>query len=319
MSRPTRPLISVIVPCFNEEESLPILFERLESVADTWNIRHEVVCVDDGSTDSTWELLQKQAATHPHWRSYSFSRNFGHQSAVSAGLAKSLGDAVIIIDADLQDPPEELVRFIAEWQAGYDVVYGVRESREDPAIKQALAWTFYRLLEKFATIHIPRDSGDFALLDRKVVNVINRLPEHNRYLRGLRSWVGFRQRALVFKRVGRVAGQPHYTFGASLKLAVDGFFSFSTVPLRMATYIGAALLIFTLPAMLLSLCKQGFAPESGLLASIPLPSPLAAALVILGGVQLICTGILGEYLGRIYEEVQARPGWIINESTDNKG
>lgn len=307
MSRPSDPLISIIVPCFNEEESLPILFNRLEAVAKTWSVRHEVVCIDDGSRDATWRLLQAQATAHPHWRCFSFSRNFGHQPAVSAGLQKARGDAVIVIDADLQDPPEELLRFMNEWRAGYDVVYGVRESRSDPALKKALAWGFYRLMEKLATIHIPRDSGDFALFDRRVVEVINRLPEHRRYLRGLRAWAGFRQKAIVFKRVARVAGQAHYTFSSSLQLALDGLFSFSTTPLRIASYLG---FVLTGCALLLALAS-GFGIASG-----QIPSGLALMLLLLGGVQLICLGILGEYLGRIYEEVKGRPTWIIADSTD---
>jgi len=309
MSRPSDPLISIIVPCYNEEESLPILFERLEAVAKTWPGRHEVICVDDGSRDATWSLLQARSATHPQWRCQSFSRNFGHQAAVSAGLQKARGDAVIVIDADLQDPPGELLRFINEWLAGYDVVYGVRESRDDPSLKKALAWGFYRVMEKLATIRIPRDSGDFALFDRRVVEVINRLPERRRYLRGLRAWVGFRQKAVVFKRVARVAGQPNYTFSASLQLALDGLFSFSTTPLRIASYLG---FFITGCALLLTV-----ASVTGLFAG-HLPSVFALMLMLLGGVQLICLGILGEYLGRIYEEVKGRPAWIVAESTDDR-
>jgi glycosyltransferase involved in cell wall biosynthesis len=319
MSRPQDPLISVIVPCYNEEEALPILFQRLEAAMRSWPGRHEVICIDDGSTDSTWTLIQAQAQAHPHWRGHAFSRNFGHQAAVSAGLAKARGDAVVVIDADLQDPPEELVRFINEWQAGYDVVYGVRESRDDPAMKQALAWVFYRIMEKLASIHIPPDSGDFALFDRKVVDIITRLPERRRYLRGLRSWVGFRQKALVFKRHARAAGQAHYTLRASLQLALDGVFSFSTVPLRLATYqgfglcgialglAGTSLLLRHWPA---ALAPLGLGPEA-------LPSALALAVTLFSGVQLVCMGILGEYLGRIYDEVKARPTWIIARSAED--
>ena len=316
MSRPTDPLISVIVPCFNEEEALPILFQRLEAVAQAWPGRHEVICIDDGSTDTTWNLIQHHAAANPRWHGHAFSRNFGHQAAVSAGLAKARGDAVVVIDADLQDPPEELGRFIGEWLAGYDVVYGVRESRDDPALKQALAWVFYRIMEKLASIHIPPDSGDFALFDRKVVDIITRLPERSRYLRGLRSWVGFRQKALVFKRHARAAGQAHYTLRASLQLALDGVFSFSTVPLRMATYLGFSLCGIALGMPAVSLMLRHW---PALLAPVGLnpteqPSGLALAVTLFSGVQLVCMGILGEYLGRIYDEVKARPTWIIARS-----
>ena len=318
MSRPNDPLISVIVPCFNEKEALPILFQRLEAVVMSWPGRHEVICIDDGSTDSTWSLIQQQAASHPHWLGHSFSRNFGHQAAVSAGLAKARGDAVVVIDADLQDPPEELGRFIQEWLAGYDVVYGVRESRDDPAIKQALAWVFYRIMEKLASIYIPPDSGDFALFDRKVVDIITRLPERSRYLRGLRSWVGFRQKALVFKRQARAAGQAHYTLRASLQLALDGVFSFSTLPLRMATYLGFSLcgIALGLGAVCLMLRYWQTNPAPLGLTPEALPSSFALAVTLFSGVQLVCMGIIGEYLGRIYDEVKARPTWIIARSAE---
>ncbi|HEY9249617.1 MAG TPA: glycosyltransferase family 2 protein [Rariglobus sp.] len=317
MSRPHDPLISIIVPCFNEEESLPILFQRLEAAAQAWPGRHEVICVDDGSRDATWTLLQQQAAAAPHWRCYSFSRNFGHQAAVSAGLQKARGDALVVIDADLQDPPEELIRFITAWLDDYDVVYGVRESRDDPALKQVLAWGFYRVMEKLATIHIPRDSGDFALFDRKVVDIISQLPERRRYLRGLRSWVGFRQKALVFKRVARVAGQPHYTFKSSLQLALDGVFSFSTVPLRLASCLGFMMSGIAVMMGILAILQRSLHAylDSAGLSGLTVP-PLVIALTLFGGVQLICLGILGEYLGRIYEEVKGRPSWIISGSTE---
>lgn len=305
MPRPKNPLISIIIPCFNEEESLPLLIARLEAAAKTWPGRHEVICIDDGSRDSTWALMQAQAAADPNWRCHSFSRNFGHQAAVSAGLQKARGDAAIVIDADLQDPPEELIRFIEEWLAGHDVVYSVRESRQDPALKKLLAWGFYRVMERLSTIRIPRDSGDFALLDRKVVDAINLLPEHNRYLRGLRTWVGFRQKALVFKRAARAAGRPHYTLAQSLNLALDGVFSFSTLPLRLSSYLGLAMTAG-------ALCMALYAFLSG----TPQHCATIIAIALIGGVQLVCLGILGEYLGRIYYEVKGRPSWIITESTE---
>ncbi len=318
MLRPEDPLISIIVPCFNEEDALPILIERLSAAAKTWPGRHEVVCIDDGSRDATWALIQKQAQADPHWRCYSFSRNFGHQAAVSAGLQKARGDAAIIIDADLQDPPEELIRFINEWLNGYDVVYSVRESRQDPALKKLLAWGFYRVMERLATIRIPRDSGDFALLDRKVVDAINRLPEHNRYLRGLRTWVGFRQKDLVFKRAARAAGKAHYTFGQSLNLALDGVFSFSTLPLRFVPYLGFALTIGALGMAAFVFLQRVF-PQPftfGIPRISCAPATTLIAIALIGGIQLICIGILGEYLGRIYYEVKGRPSWIITESTE---
>ncbi len=318
MSRPASPLISVVVPCYNEEASLPALFTRLTQAASGWGCRWEIVCVDDGSRDQTWSMLQAQAAADPRWRAFSFSRNFGHQAAVSAGLKQTRGDAAIVIDADLQDPPEQLVRFIDEWRLGFDVVYGVRKSRRDPPVKRLLAWAFYRLLEQMVTIRIPRDSGDFALLDRKVVDIMNSLPEHSRYLRGLRAWVGFKQKPLVFERDARLAGETHYTFKKSFRLALDGVLAFSPLPLRLASYLGFAVSGFSLLLTAFTVAQRVFHTffESIGLGPGPGFATIVAAITLLGGVQLICLGILGEYLSRIYEEVKGRPAWIIAESTD---
>lgn len=185
--------ISIIVPCYNEEEVLPQLFQRLGAAADTWGVDYEIICVDDGSRDRTWELLSARSEADPRWRCLSFARNFGHQMAVSAGLYHASGEAVIIIDADLQDPPEQITRLINKWREGFEVVFAVRRKRKDPFVKRMLAWGFYRLISRLSPFPIPTDAGDFCLLDRKLVDVLNSLPERNRYLRGLRSWCGFRQ------------------------------------------------------------------------------------------------------------------------------
>ena len=313
----TSSLLSIIVPCFNEEEVLPALFQRLDGVARTWPCAYEVVCVDDGSRDRTWSLLQEQAQRNPAWRGFSFSRNFGHQAAVSAGLKHCRGGAAIIIDADLQDPPEELIRFIEEWRNGYEVVYGVRESRRDPALKRLLAWGFYRVIQKLVNFKIPLDSGDFALLDRKVIDVLNQLPERARYLRGLRAWCGFRQKPLVFCRAARAAGTPQYTITKSFNLALDGVFSFSAVPLRIASYLGFLISGFAMLLTLFTFLQRIFHTAFERIGLGPAPgfATIVIAITLLGGVQLICLGILGEYLGRMYDEIKGRPAWIISEST----
>ena len=310
------PKISVIIPCFNEEAVLPQLFERLAMVAATWETDYEIICVDDGSRDRTWELLKAQHQKDARWRGLTFARNFGHQVAVSAGLYHATGDAAVIIDADLQDPPEQIARLLEKWREGYQVVYAVRTQREDARLKQILAWGFYRLLSLAVSFNVPADAGDFCLLDRRVVEVLNALPERNRYLRGLRAWSGFRQTGIEFRRHARAAGSPQYTFKKSFRLAMDGVFSFSTVPLRLATYLGLIVSLVAFLGALFTLFQKLFAEQFSRLGFSPGPHgipTLVISTLFLGGVQLICLGILGEYLGRIYDEVKGRPPWIIQD------
>lgn len=308
--------LSIIVPCYNEEAALPHLFARLDAAAKLWSCDYEVLCINDGSRDRTWELLKEQSARDPCWKGICFARNFGHQAAVSAGLLHATGDAAIVIDADLQDPPEEITRLLEKWNEGYHVVYAVRTRREDQSLKKFLAWAFYRVIAMLVPFQIPADAGDFCLLDRKVIQVLNALPERNRYLRGLRAWAGFKQIGVTFERQARVAGNPQYTFTKSLKLALDGIFSFSTVPLRLVSFMGffvsgLALLgaVFTFLQKIFSdtFAKIGLAPGPGF-------PTVVISILFLGGVQLIALGILGEYLGRIYEEVKGRPSWIVMET-----
>ena len=308
--------ISVIIPCFNEEDVLPTLFDRLGAVAASWNSDYEIICVDDGSCDRTWELLKAQYARDSRWHCLSFARNFGHQTAVSAGLYFATGDAVVIIDADLQDPPEEIARLLARWREGFEVVYATRKKRKDPLIKRILAWGFYRLLQKMTPLPMARDSGDFCLLDRKVVTVMNSLPERSRYLRGLRTWCGFKQTSVEFDRAGRAAGVPQYTFKKSFRLAMDGLFSFSAAPLRLATYLGLWVSLFAFLGVVFTFLQKIFAAEFtriGLAPGAGFPT-IVISILFLGGVQLICLGILGEYVGRIYEEVKGRPLWVLRDS-----
>jgi len=308
--------ISVIVPCFNEEAVLPALFQRLGAVAATWNADYEIICVDDGSRDRTWEILKAQNAKDPRWRCLCFARNFGHQTAVSAGLHFATGDAAVVIDADLQDPPEEISRLLEKWREGFEVVFATRKQRKDPPLKKFLAWGFYRLLQKMTPLPMARDAGDFCLLDKKVVAVMNALPERSRYLRGLRTWCGFRQTSVEFDRAERAAGVPQYTFKKSFKLAMDGLFSFSAAPLRLATYLGLWVSAFAFFGVLFTLAQKIFADQFskiGLAPGAGFPT-IVISVLFLGGVQLICLGILGEYIGRIYEEVKGRPLWILRDS-----
>ena len=308
--------VSVIVPCFNEAAVLPELFKRMNAAASGWGMDYEIVCVDDGSGDNTWPMLKQQNAENHRWRSLSFARNFGHKTAVSAGLFHATGDAVVVIDADLQDPPEEVSRLLAKWQEGYEVVFATRKKRRDPFVKQILAWGFYRLLEKMTPLPMARDAGDFCLLDRKVVAVMNALPERSRYLRGLRTWCGFRQTSVEFDRAERAAGVPQYTFKKSFKLAMDGLLSFSAVPLRLATYLGLWVSGFAFLGAVFTLMQKLFAEQFAKIGLAPGPGfpTIVISVLFLGGVQLICLGILGEYIGRIYEEVKGRPLWIIRDS-----
>lgn len=304
--------LSIIVPCYNEEAVLPELFQRLAAAVGCCTQDYEVICVDDGSKDRTWELLKVQHDVDPRWRMARFARNFGHQAAVSAGLRYSTGAAAVIIDADLQDPPEEIGRMCAKWREGYQVVYAVRTHRQDPAVKRILAWVFYRVISRLAPFPIPKDAGDFCLLDRVVVDVLNTLPERHRFLRGLRSWCGFRQAGIEFRRDARAAGTPQYTFGRSLRLALDGMFSFSTAPLRLATVLGFWVSSLAFLGAVFYFVQKIFARQFAAMGLTPLPGfpTVIISILFLGGVQLVCLGILGEYLGRIYDEAKARPLWV---------
>jgi dolichol-phosphate mannosyltransferase len=308
--------ISLIVPCYNEEAVLPELFRRIASVAPAWNLDYEVICVDDGSQDRTWELLSAQHQKDARWSGLSFARNFGHQTAVSAGLHYAQGEAVVVLDADLEDPPEEIARLLEKWRDGYDVVYAIRQKRKESWPKRFCYWAFYRLMASLVSFEIPLDTGDFCLISRRVADTINAMPERNRFVRGLRAWSGFRQVGITYERAARFAGTTKYSFGKLVRLATDGLFSFSTVPLRVATYLGLSVsalaffgAVFTLVQKIFSaqFAKIGLAPTSGF-------PTIVISILFLGGVQLICLGILGEYIGRIYEEVKGRPLWILRDS-----
>lgn len=304
-------MISVVVPCYNESEVLEALYQRLTSAAESWEEPFEVLLVDDGSDDATWARIEQIHRLDPRWKALRFSRNFGHQTAVSAGLHYASGDAVIVLDADLQDPPEELYRFIAQWRAGSDVIYGVRRHRKENLLKRFCYAAFYRLLSGLSQTAIPVDSGDFCLMDRKVVELLKAMPEHNRFVRGLRAWVGFRQTGLEYERSARCAGFPKYTLPKLIQLATDGILSSSTLPLRLATRLGLLACALGALAAAVSLSERFWG--SGQAGSAPSAGVLIAVL-FLGGAQLLCLGILGEYVGRIYEDVKGRPLWVLRET-----
>ncbi len=305
-----RMLLSVVVPCMNEEEVLRETNRRLISTLEGISLSFEIIYVDDGSTDSTAELLRDLQAHDPRIRVVRFSRNFGHQIAITAGLEHSSGDAVAIIDADLQDPPEVLLDFVAKWLDGYDVVYGVRTEREGET--QFKLWTaklFYRFIRKLSDTRIPLDTGDFRLMDRRVVDALLSMPERDRFVRGMVSWLGFSQAAVAYRRAPRAAGVTKFSILKMVRFALDGIFSFSILPLRLATWTG-----FTASALaILGIAVVVLGRIFGMPGLVKGWSSTVIAVLFVGGVQLICLGIIGEYVGRIYGESKRRPLYIVDE------
>lgn len=310
---PGVPELSVVVPVYNEEESIGELERRLGTVLARVAPDHEVILVNDGSRDGTAAVLERLCRPGSRYRALHFSRNFGHQAAVAAGLRYAIGRAVVVMDADLQDPPELLEPMLARWREGYDVVYAQRASRQDEGpLKRGFAWGYYRLLHSLSPVQIPSDTGDFCLMSRAVVDVLVALPERNRYVRGLRAWAGFRQTAVPFDRPARFAGEPKYTFRKSLGLALNGIISFSKTPLRLATWLGllvsAASFLLGIWFIYLRLSGTGFEIRGW--------ASTVVIILFLGGVQLLTIGIIGEYLSRIYDEVKDRPLFVISSRSN---
>jgi dolichol-phosphate mannosyltransferase len=304
------PSYSLIIPIYNEEDNIAELYRRVMGVIETLPGASELLFVNDGSRDRSLFLIRELQQQDEHICYLSLARNFGHQIAVTAGLNFARGKAVIILDADLQDPPELIPDLIEQWQQGYQVVYAQRTKRKKEGwFKRLTAYIFYRLLQQLADVNIPTDTGDFCLMDRQVVDLLNAMPEQNRYIRGLRSWVGFRQTAIKFERDPRFAGEVKYTFRKSFTLAINSLVSFSKVPLRLSTYLGllSALLALLMACLVLYWrLYQPHSPVTGL-------ATIMIAILFLGSVQLVCIGILGEYIGRIYEEVKGRPLYTLAE------
>lgn len=301
---------SLVIPVYNEEKTILELYRRIVAVVDQLDGSVELVFVNDGSRDYSLQLLRDLHQKDSRICYLSLARNFGHQIAVTAGLNFVRGQVIVILDADLQDPPELIPDMIEKWRQGYQVVYAQRtHRRKESYFKRFTAYLFYRLLKRLADVEIPTDTGDFCLMDRQVVDVINSMPERNRYLRGLRSWVGFQQTAIRFEREERFAGEVKYTFGKSLSLAVNGLVSFSKLPLRVSTYVGLLAAVVAILMGLLVLYWRIFVPHSPLTGF----TIILVAVFFLGAVQLVSIGILGEYIGRIYEEVKGRPLYTLAE------
>lgn len=309
-------MISVIIPIYNEEKVIPKLYNRLIEAGKKWGDSYEIIWVDDGSTDNSLELMKLYVNQDQNFKVVQLSRNFGHQAAISAGMKTALGDVIAIMDGDLQDPPEELPRFLEKWKEGYDVVYAIRTRRKEGFFKKSAYYLFYRILEWISDISIPLDSGDFCLMDKKVVKTLNyEFTESIRFVRGLRAFAGFKQVGVAYEREKRVAGEVKYSFSKLVQLALDGIFGFSTFPLRLSTYLGVLISIpsfcigiFFIFHRILDFKVLGYSPSD-----TPGLATLGVGMFFLGGIILIILGILGEYLGRIYVEVKRRPFYIINE------
>jgi len=306
-----KPIYSIIAPIFNESGNIQELYRRLRDVLDSTGESWEIILVDDGSTDDSADLIRHYAEEDARVKPVIFARNFGHQIAVTAGLDYSLGDAVVIIDSDLQDPPEVILDLIAKWKEGYQVAYAVRAEREGESwFKLFTASIFYRLISNITDVKIPLDAGDFRLIDRKVVNVLNQMREKHRFLRGMSAWVGFRQTGVPYRRVARQVGETKYPIRKMSRLAINAVTSFSYFPLQLATYIGflaAGLSILSIPVVIAIRLWGTQTPLLGQATTL-------IAVLFLGGAQLISLGILGEYIGRLYDEVKGRPLYIVLEA-----
>jgi polyisoprenyl-phosphate glycosyltransferase len=308
--RPESPLVSVVVPCYNEEEVLHECHTRLTEVLEGYCGKdYELIYVNDGSRDRTESILRNLQSTSPQIRAVMLSRNFGHQAAVTAGLTAAYGQCVVIIDADLQDPPEVIPQMLDRWRAGYEVVYGVRESRAgESGFKLWTAQLFYRLINSLSDVEIPLDSGDFRLLDRRAVDAMLAMPERHRLLRGMCSWIGFRQYGLKYARAARFAGSTKYPLRKMLNLALDGIFSFSIIPLRFVTFLGLITAGVAAIGVLYSLIVRIFTPHW-----VAGWATLILAVLFMGGIEMFCFGIVGEYIGRVYTETKQRPLFLVRE------
>jgi polyisoprenyl-phosphate glycosyltransferase len=300
------PDLSVVMPVFNEQENLLALHTRLSSVLKQTGLSYEIIFVDDGSRDGSLGLLCDLAADDSSVLVVELARNFGHQVAISAGLDHARGQGVIVMDSDLQDPPEALPQFIAKWREGHDVVYAIRAQRKEHWLKRMAYAGFYRLLQRVANIDIPLDAGDFCIMDRRVVDLLVGMPERNRFVRGIRSWVGLDQVGLAYERHARHAGKPKFTITRLVYLALDGLISFSYVPLRVITMLGFGV-------SLLSILLAVFYAIKKLTVGLSPPgfATLIVAILFLAGMQLITIGVIGEYVGRIFEEVKRRPLYVV--------
>lgn len=308
-----KPEISVIVPLYNEELVIGEMHKQLTRVMQQTGLAYEIVMVNDGSRDRTPEMAREICAADKNVKLIDFSRNFGHQFAITAGMDRCSGQAVVVIDADLQDPPEVIPEMIRKWQEGFQVVYGVRDKRHgESRFKLLTAAAFYRILRRLTSVDIPVDTGDFRLVDRRVLNEFNHMRERARFVRGMISWVGFKQTEVRYERHERFAGVTKYPFSKMLKFALDGLLSFSQLPLKLAMGLGLLSALVSFCFMVYGLVVKYFYPDQ----VIPGWSSLFSAVLFIGGIQLICLGVLGEYVGRIYEEIKQRPLYIVKDEVN---
>jgi len=314
-------LLSLVIPVYNEEDVLPLLHQRLLACCNRWEMPWEAVFVNDGSTDGTLTLLKGLVAQQANYRVVNLSRNFGHQAALTAGLNQAKGEAIVVLDGDLQDPPELIPTLLQHWRDGYQVVYAIRKKRKEGLGKRLSYKLFYRLLARLSETKIPLDSGDFCLMDRRVVDVLKHdMPENTRFVRGLRAYAGFNQVGVEYDRDARQAGREKYTFRKLVSLALNGIFSFSTLPLRFITFLGLFASLGSFAIGLLIVVQRladfklfGYSPKE-----FPGLATLAVGLFFVGGVTLLAIGILGEYIGRIYLEVKRRPVYVIREVIESE-
>ena len=307
---PSRPEYSLVVPIYNEAETIPELVRRLAELVDKLDGEAEAILVDDGSSDRSYELMSAAREADPRFKLLRLSRNFGHQIAVTAGLDVAAGNAVIVMDADLQDPPEVALELAARWREGYEVVYAVREGREgETPFKRATASLFYRLFRRMSDVDVPLDVGDFRLVDRRALDAFRSMRESNRYVRGMFSWIGYRQVGVPFRRDERYAGETKYPLRKMLRFATDGIVSFSAYPLRLALNLGfvVSALSFLLGVVFLISKFAGF-------YSVPGLASVAVFVAFLGGIQLLLIGIMGEYVARIHDEVKGRPLYLVSDT-----
>ena len=307
MTMKARPNVSIVIPLYNEEQLFELLIAKLNEVLSSVPFSVEVVLVDDGSDDNTPHLIEQLALSNNAYQALILSKNHGHQIAISAGLAHaSATEAVMVIDADLQDPPEMLRDFYEKFKSGYDVVYGIRKSRKGSPLMKILYWIYYRVLDSISNIKLPLDVGDFCLMSRKVVDQLNNMPEQSRFIRGMRSWIGFKQVGIEYERQERVAGDSKYTFKKLFILAYNGIFNFSDYPIKLMMKLGLTSIVVSLAYLIFVLIKKYFVGDvpTGFTAMI-------FAIVLFSGVQLISLSIIGEYMIRIYKEVRNRPMFIV--------
>ncbi|MBI4635707.1 MAG: glycosyltransferase family 2 protein [Candidatus Rokubacteria bacterium] len=303
--------VSVVAPVFNEEAVLPEFARRVTAVMEAAGAPYELILVNDGSRDGSLARLRDIQRRDPRVRILNLSRNFGHQVAICAGLDYASGDVVAIMDSDLQDPPEVLPDFLKKQEEGYDVVYAIRRNRKEGALKKLAYLVFYRILNRIASVDIPSDSGDFCVISRRAVDTLRGMPERNRFLRGLRGWIGLPQAGLEYERDRRYAGEVKYTFTKLMKLALDGFVSFSYLPLRLASVLGLIVSALSFVGIALIFYVHFFTDKA---ADVPGWASVLVTVLFLGGVQLVTIGIIGEYLGRVYDEVKQRPLYVVQDA-----